>query len=156
MQLGSWADGFSVVPGRRSLRSIVSRLGEAHLVLLLGASWALVGPACSRTQRAGDVSVTWTAEPTPLITGAPIVAELILRDDRRQPLRGANLHIEGHMSHPGMAPILAVAEERGDGVYLVRFQFTMAGDWVVLVKGSLPDGRMVSHRVDIADVRPSG
>jgi len=60
------------------------------------------------------------------------------------------------MSHPGMAPILAVAEERGDGVYLVRFQFTMAGDWVVLVKGSLPDGRMVSHRVDIADVRPSG
>jgi hypothetical protein len=32
----------------------------------------------------------------------------------------------------------------------------MAGDWIVLVAGTLPDGRTVSDRFDIAGVRPSG
>jgi len=124
-----------------------------HLVLL--ACWSLVG-ACAGPLVADDVSVTWTAEPAPPVVGAPLVANVTLRDSARQPVRGARLEIEVHMSHPGMAPILAAAEEQGDGVYQVRFRFTMAGDWIVLVKGSLPDGRMLNQRIDVANVRPSG
>jgi YtkA-like len=85
-----------------------------------------------------------------------MIAEVTLLDATGKPVHGAALEIEGHMSHPGMAPVLATAEERRDGVYAVRFQFPMAGDWIMLVKGSLPDGRTLNHRIDIANVRPSG
>jgi hypothetical protein len=85
-----------------------------------------------------------------------MTAEVTLRDAARQPVTGAKVEIEGHMSHPGMAPVLATADEQRDGVYQVRFQFPMAGDWIVLVKGVLPDGRVLTERVDVQGVRPSG
>jgi len=124
-----------------------------HLVLL--ACWSLVG-ACAGRPMADDVSVTWTADPAPPVAGARTVATVTLRDAARQPVRGVRLEIEVHMSHPGMAPILAAADEQPDGVYRVRFQFTMAGDWIVLVKGTLPDGRTLNQRIDVANVRPAG
>lgn len=93
--------------------------------------------------------------PTPPIAGGETRVEVTLRDDTRRPVRGANLQVEAHMSHPGMAPVIAPVTERGDGVYEVRLQFTMAGDWIVLVTGGLPDGRILNHRIDIA-ARPAG
>ena len=135
---------------------MIRRGRSRHLVLLVGTCGAFLGAACARAPSAGDVSVTWAAEPTPPVVNAPMIAEVTLLDATGKPVHGATLEIEGHMSHPGMAPVLATAEERRDGVYAVRLQFPMAGDWIVLVKGSLPDGRTLNHRIDIANVRPSG
>jgi hypothetical protein len=56
------------------------------------------------------------------------------------------------MSHPGMAPFLATATERGKGVYQVALRFTMAGDWIVLVRGSLSNGDKVEYRIDVPGV----
>ena len=39
-----------------------------------------------------------------------------------------------------MAPVVADVIERGDGEYEAPLQFTMAGDWILLVTGQLPDG----------------
>lgn len=149
--------------GNHNMRLSSRRPATRHNVfvgfwgLILLAGGGLVGMVgCSKAPAPADVSVTWTTEPSPPVVGAPIVADVTLRDADRQPVRGATIEIEGHMTHPGMAPVLAAAEERGDGVYRVRFQFTMAGDWIVLVKGFLPDGRPVNHRIDVASVRPSG
>src|SRR3970282_1589415 len=94
-----------------------------HLVLL--ACWSLVG-ACAGRPVADDVSVTCTADPAPPVAGARTVATVTLRDAARQPVRGVRLEIEVHMSHPGMAPILAAAEEQGDGVSQGRFRFPMS------------------------------
>jgi len=131
VQLGSWAD-------------------FARLI----AAGALV-TACAGPRAADDVRVTWNTATTPAV-GEPLVADVTLETADGVPVTGASLEIEGHMSHPGMAPVLAAAEEQEDGTYVVRFELTMAGDWIVLVKGVLPDGRTVSHRVDIANVQPSG
>ena len=57
------------------------------------------------------------------------------------------------MSHPGMAPVLASAVERGDGIYQAELQFTMRGDWVLLVSGSLSNGAAVRHRIDVSNVQ---
>jgi hypothetical protein len=92
----------------------------------------------------------------PPIVGTPALGEITLRDRARRPVPGARLQVVGLMSHAGMAPIIAVVAERGDGVYQVHLQFTMSGDWILLVTGSLPDGRRLSHQIDIANARPAG
>jgi len=63
--------------------------------------------------------------------------------------------LEAHMSHAGMAPVLANASEGTAGLYAVPFTFTMQGDWVLLVSAVLPDGTRVERRIDVANVRPS-
>jgi hypothetical protein len=116
---------------------------------------AVLAAACGGPSGAAGVEITWHTT-GPVVVGEPVVADVSLRDAGGHPIVGATLGIEGHMSHPGMAPVLASAEDRGDGRYQVRFELTMAGDWIVLVRGALPDGRVVRHQVELANVQPSG
>lgn len=94
--------------------------------------------------------------PTPPVVGRPISAEIRLLDGGRRPIAGGRLQVEAHMSHAGMTPVIARATERGDGVYEVRWRFTMRGDWILLVTGTLPDGRRLDHRIDVPNVQPPG
>jgi hypothetical protein len=109
---------------------------------------ALAGAACARpVAPADDVAVEWRATPsTPLVDGETEV-EVTLLDRARQPLNGARLRVEAHMTHPGMAPIIEVAAERGNGAYVARLRLPMAGGWILFVKGELADHRPVNRRV---------
>jgi hypothetical protein len=94
-----------------------------------------------------DVVVEWKATPsTPLVDGETAV-EVTLLDRARQPVSGARLRVEAHMTHPGMAPIIEVASERGNGAYVARLRLPMAGGWILFVKGELADHRPVNQRV---------
>ena len=84
-----------------------------------------------------------------------MVATLTLRNKAQQPVLGARLHLEGHMSHPGMAPVTADLVERDGGIYETRLQFSMAGDWVLLVAGELPGGARLTRQIEITGVRPA-
>lgn len=117
----------------------------------------MLGADCSRQPSvAGDVTVEWKMTPRPPVVGAATLAELTLRDSARRPVRGAKLQVEGHMPHAGMAPVIATAAERDDGVYQIRLRFTMRGNWILLVTGELPDGRRINHRIDINATGPAG
>jgi hypothetical protein len=109
--------------------------------------------ACSGQADLAD-GVEWRMTPTPPVVGTPTTLEVTLRDRSRRPVQGARIQVEAHMSHPGMAPIVAPAEERGDGVYDARLQLTMRGEWILMITGTLPDGRRLSHRIEIPDVGP--
>ena len=101
------------------------------------------------------ISITWTLDPSPPIVGTPTVARMTIRDREQKPVIGARLRLEGLMSHPGMAPVVADAVERGQGTYDAPLQFTMAGDWILLVTGQLADGSRLTKRIEIAGVRPA-
>lgn len=127
-----------------------------------GARWpgltilaaALVINACGRSPRSDQPNLTWTLDPA-----ASVVGPAVLRVQIQQPsgpVAGATVKLEAHMSHAGMAPVLANAIERAPGLYEVPFTFTMQGDWVLLVSGVLPDGVRVERRIDVANVRPAG
>jgi len=101
------------------------------------------------------VDLAWTINPSAPVVG-PAVLTITLRGPAGDALKGATVRLEGHMSHPGMAPVVADARERDPGVYDVRFAFTMAGDWVLLVSVGLPGGERIERRLTVANVRPSG
>jgi hypothetical protein len=52
-----------------------------------------------------------------------------------------------------MSPYLADATEQGNGVYEAPVRFSMRGDWILVVDGTLPDGRRLTRNLDIRDVR---
>jgi hypothetical protein len=124
-------------------------------VLFLVCSLA-AGCGDDRQPDPGDaVSIAWTLEPAPPAVGAPIVVRMTLRDRDQRPVTGARLTLEGLMSHPGMAPVAAAVTERGNGEYDAPLQFTMAGDWILLVTGELPGDVPFKRQIEINGVRPA-
>lgn len=122
---------------------------------IVAVACGMLGAACRRAPSVvNDVRVEWKITPSPPIAGGATLAELMLRDSARRPVRGARLRVEGHMSHPGMAPVMATAAERDDGVYEVRLPLTMRGAWILVVTGELPDGRRINHRIDVTSTGP--
>jgi hypothetical protein len=70
-----------------------------------------------------------------------------------KPVSGARVTLEGNMTHAGMTPVFAEAKESEPGSYRATLEFTMAGDWVVLLHASLPDGRKIERQWDVKGVR---
>lgn len=63
------------------------------------------------------------------------------------PITGAEVNLEGNMSHAGMAPVLAEAQEIEAGRYRATMDLSMAGDWIVLVHATLLDGRKLERQI---------
>ena len=59
---------------------------------------------------------------------------------------------EADMSHPGMTPVFGEAQEVAPGQYQGSLEFAMAGDWVVLIHVTLPDGRTLGREVSVLGV----
>jgi hypothetical protein len=95
-----------------------------------------------------DVQVDLAIEPSPPQVGSASI-RVTLRDAGGQLISGATMELEGDMNHAGMVPILAKASEVAIGQYQADLEFTMAGDWFILVRADLPDGRSIEHRVDL-------
>jgi hypothetical protein len=96
--------------------------------------------------------------PTPPGVG-PARLIITLRDTLGGPLEGAEIQVEGNMSHAGMTPVLDTAVAQGQGVYSVPdFSFTMAGEWFLTLIATLPDGRSTQLRVrtDVVRAPPGG
>ena len=129
------------------------------VLLACSLATACAAPGCDvhwdrERESSGAINVSWTLDPSPPLAGTPIVVRLTLRDRDQKPVTGARLRLEGLMSHPGMAPVIAAVTERGNGEYEAPLQFTMAGDWILLVTGELPGGMGFTRQIEINGVRP--
>jgi hypothetical protein len=102
--------------------------------------------------RAPDVHVAMAFRPTPPKVG-PNTAVVQLTGADNKPVRGAAVKLEGNMNHAGMTPVFADATEDAPGHYRARLEFTMGGDWFVLVNATLADGRTVRRTVDVPGVQ---
>jgi hypothetical protein len=76
-----------------------------------------------------------------------------LSDAAGNPVAGANVNLEGNMSHPGMNPVFGAAREIGAGRYQASIEFTMGGDWVMLVRVNLPDGQKLEREFEVKGVK---
>lgn len=129
-----------------------ARLRRAFLLTLLPAIATTAG--CRARPDARDVSVAFEIAPSPA-AGTPLPLAVSIVDAAGRAVPGARLQVEATMSHAGMAPVFATPRDLGDGRYVARLAFTMAGDWVLLLTGTLPDGRALDRRFDVPGVRPA-
>lgn len=142
----------------------------SRLISVLERCWSVVGGrwlvaagcvalglgllgGCARTAPGDlpDVAVELTLAPSPPSTGVATLTA-VLRDADGRPLRGATVSFEGTMSHAGMAPVQAHARESAPGRYEAPLELTMAGEWIVIVRASLPDGRSLERPLGIGNV----
>ena len=111
--------------------------------------------SCGQVPEPPGAAAIWTLSPAAPRLGVPAEAQAILSfGSGVRPVLGATLDFEAHMSHPGMAPVVVRATERQPGCYVASIQFSMSGDWVVFVSGTLSDGTSLRQR--IADVVVAG
>ncbi|MCX6027781.1 MAG: FixH family protein [Chloroflexi bacterium] len=121
---------------------------------LLALATLLVALAgCGRVQKVAPatddgLTITMTVEPSPPMIGEGIVV-LTVKDASGQPVAGAQVEVEGNMSHAGMMPSFGKAVGSQGGVYRVPIKWTMGGDWYVDVKLTLPDGKIATRRFPV-------
>ena len=125
-----------------------------HIPLVLGALTLLGILGCTgdrTTENTGDVTINLAFRPDPPKVGAT-VALVTLTDRDGHPIQGAALKLEGNMNHAGMTPLFASAREVQPGRYEAALEFTMAGDWFLLIDATLADGRKLHRKVDVRGV----
>lgn len=133
----------------RRLQSCFLHLSEIICFLIL--CLAITGCQPSGDTHS-DIKLNWDIEPNPPSVGLATI-NITLRDSTEQVLTGADVQLEGNMSHPGMKPVFASAEEVEPGQYSAPFEFTMGGDWFILITTTLEDGKVVEKQIEIPGVR---
>ena len=99
-----------------------------------------------------DIVVEHEIAPQPPRAGSATIT-LRLSDAGGTPWTGAKVSLEGNMSHPGMRPVFSEAREIGSGRYEAPIEFTMGGDWIILVHITLRDGRKLQRQFEINGVQ---
>ncbi len=99
-----------------------------------------------------DIAVKLDLDPSPPIVGKADVT-LALSDEDNEPLSGAEVRLEGNMNHAGMVPTFADLREESPGRYVGELDFTMGGDWFILVTAQLPDGGRLERKIDVPGVK---
>lgn len=118
-----------------------------------GAAVLLIA-ACHKSGESAPPVITIEHEvtPQPARVGAATIT-LRLADASRKAVTGARITLEGNMSHAGMAPVFAKAKETEPGRYQAPLEFTMGGDWIVLIQLTLSDGQKLERQFEIRGVR---
>jgi hypothetical protein len=110
----------------------------------------VLATACRPSSPAEELTVHWQLQPAAPVVGRAAAADVTIELPNGRPALAARLTLEGHMSHPGMAPVITPLTDAGDGRYRAAVTLTMSGAWVMFVSGELADGQAVRQRV--ADV----
>ena len=125
----------------------------AILPSILAGLLVLIG--CQKPpEPATAVRIEHEVTPKPFHVGVSTIA-LKLTDAGGQPIDGARIHLEGTMTHPGMRTSFGEAREAGSGRYQSSLEFGMAGDWVVLLRITLPNGQKLERQIDVKGVLPA-
>lgn len=120
-------------------------------IILLILTFIIFGCKNSSDENS-EIRFEWRIQPEPPRVGMATI-HISLKDSTEQSISGADIELEGNMSHPGMRPVMATAEEVAPGEYEAPIEFTMAGQWFILVESTLADGKVIERQINIPQVR---
>jgi hypothetical protein len=126
--------------------------GRRFLVMLALA--VFLAPGCSKPSRAtNDVRFMLVSDPQPPRAGRNTFT-VTLTGPAGQPIAGAQVSLEGDMSHPGMSPALADAREIAAGKYQAILDLNMLGDWTIVAHIQLRSGRTFDRETEFPNLQP--
>lgn len=129
-------------------RAIVRKAFLLSFMLLIAAV-----AGCGSNEVADDsIKHELTFDPAPPKVGMASV-ELRLLNKEGVPVESAAVKLEGNMNHAGMKPSFATLKEESPGVYVGELEWTMGGDWFVIISADLDDGSEWSTKVDVKGVQ---
>lgn len=112
----------------------------------------MLAQACrNQSESASDLILTHEVSPQPPRVGQ-LTITLRVADAFGKPATGVRIKLEGNMSHAGMTPVFAGANETEPGRYSATMELSMAGDWYFVVHMTLPDGRKLERQFEIKGV----
>lgn len=123
--------------------SVFTRL----LVLLLLFTIAGCRESAQETETPDDYQMTLDVESDSVGETTLLVT---LLNAESEPVNDAVIDVKGDMNHAGMVPVLGSSENAPEhGVYRVPFNWTMGGEWILVVTASLPDDTTFSEEFNI-------
>lgn len=123
------------------------------MVLPLVSLAAIATTACHRAKNAEPgIAIQQEIRPYPAQVG-PATLTLKVADAHAAPVTGARITVEADMSHPGMSPAFSDARETAPGVYAAPVDFSMGGDWIMLLHVQLADGKKFEREMNVRGVR---
>jgi hypothetical protein len=87
----------------------------------------------------------------PTVGAASQLLITVTREGR--PVEGADVQVEGNMTHAGMEPLFVEATEVAGGEYQAAIEWTMGGEWFLRVRATLLDGSVAEETVSGFEVR---
>jgi YtkA-like len=124
-----------------------------RVVLIFGCFAARDITGCSKSSSSPPaVAMQCEISPQPTRVG-PTMVTLWLADGGARQITRARVVLEADMLHPGMRPVFGATKEVDPGRYQGRIDFTMAGDWVILLDITLADGQNLKRQVDVKGVQ---
>jgi hypothetical protein len=134
--------------------ALVPALAPARktLVLLVFSAMVLLSACRKPSQPGSQVTIQLEGQPHSFRVG-PETVSLKLIDALGKPIPGAQVSLEGNMSHAGMPPVFSKAPEVGPGTYRGVVELSMAGDWIITVRARLADGQQVERQFEAKGVR---
>jgi hypothetical protein len=124
---------------------------QACLVLAICISTSLAG-CWKKAAQTPNVVMRHDVAPQPPKVG-PATITISLANIAGNPIAGARVYLEGNMTHPGMRPVFGEAGEVGSGRYQASLEFTMGGDWIIVVRANLPDGQKLEREFEVKGVQ---
>jgi hypothetical protein len=85
----------------------------------------------------------------PQPTVGPATLTVTLSGATADTLRFATVGVVGHMTHPGMTPVVATVTRRGPDVFEAVLDLTMPGDWELVATARFPDAHRVESRTPV-------
>lgn len=122
------------------------------VLVLLAACFSVVCGCKAQQPVAPDWEFSVALEPSPPKVG-PAQVSITLSDAQGKPIEGATVRVEGNMNHAGMKPSFADLSEKEPGKYVGTLDFTMGGDWFLLVTATDRSGTKAEHKFDVPGVQ---
>jgi hypothetical protein len=119
--------------------------------VLPGLLLAAVAGGCRRPPIAADTSSVRVearlVPPQPTV--GPAILTVSLSGGTASTLQDATVDVVGHMTHPGMTPIVGTVTRRGPDTFDAALDLNMPGDWQLVATVRFPDRRRLETRVPV-------
>ena len=117
----------------------------AHLRLPTCLTIVLLVLAGCRQQKITPADIQLELSASDMLVGETTLLVSVKDRDGNAIANPGVLSVRGDMSHAGMVPVFAEAEDANDGVFSLPFQWTMAGGWIVEASLTLPNGDVATE-----------